>query len=312
MEIHNISIIIPTKERDVVLASGLQHLLRAISGTGIEVIVVNDSKKTVPVIPDASQVKLLNNPGSGVASARNLGVQHATRQWILFLDDDMLISRENLLAYKNYLENTDKICVNLNWTYPPELVAQIKNYAFGRYLIAKKFTSLKGWNKEPGWIDGGSFKTYGMTSQNLMIRKSHFLSSGGYEASMPHAGSEDHIFSLKLQKLGFSFIVDTTTVMFHNEEDRVIEKEWFRRKERGGETRKAAVLLGYNELTLHYSPMKKLFYAAHPIIAPLVRSGLFISTRSPKLDRISFLFYNILLGISIYKGYSKLKTGSPK
>lgn len=84
-----VSVVIPTRDRhDLVwraVASALEQ-----PGLDIEVVVVDDGSRR-PVLPIAgdtrARVLRLSHP-RGVCAARNLGLRHATAQWVTFLDDD--------------------------------------------------------------------------------------------------------------------------------------------------------------------------------------------------------------------------------
>jgi glycosyltransferase involved in cell wall biosynthesis len=68
----DLSIIIPTKDRESILHQTLESAYRALEHLNGEVIVVNDSDQ--PLQLDAyPQVRLTKNPKAGVASARNHG-----------------------------------------------------------------------------------------------------------------------------------------------------------------------------------------------------------------------------------------------
>lgn len=64
-------------------------------GGDVEIIVVDDGStdvKTVSYVEHLrtldSRVHVVTQPNSGVATARNLGVRHATQEWVCFLDPD--------------------------------------------------------------------------------------------------------------------------------------------------------------------------------------------------------------------------------
>ena len=99
--------------------------------------------------------------------------------------------------------------------------------------------------------------------------------------------------------------VDTTSLMYHNEKDRVNPKDWFKRKERGGTTMQMAVKLGYREFELKHNLIKRLFYSLTLITEPLLKMTLFFTSPFKALDFLSFKIYKLRIGISTYKGYVK-------
>jgi glycosyltransferase involved in cell wall biosynthesis len=297
-----LSVIIPTKDRDDVFSRTLQSVCEALRDVAAEVIVVNDSK-TRTVVPDpayASHVTVLNNPKSGVASARNLGAAHARGRLLLFLDDDMLVSRENIQATLQLHRLYANCCINLNWIYPPELTSTIQKEPFGRYLIHYGFTSLEGWNRGASWDANGLFPTEGITSQYLSMERAVFVASGGYTEGFPHAGFEDFDFAKKLKKEAVDFYIYPLSIAYHNETDRLNLPAWLARKERGGETRRVAVAMGHQELALHYGTFKKAALHGIAWFAPCLPLVLKLAP-----DALYFRIINILLATAIYKGYTK-------
>src|SRR5687768_17265350 len=93
-----LSIIIPTKDRVAIFYKTLKNAFQAIADIDAEIIIVNDSKTSIVEVEALyrDKVAVYNNPKSGVASARNYGAARASAGLPLFLDDDMLISQENI------------------------------------------------------------------------------------------------------------------------------------------------------------------------------------------------------------------------
>jgi glycosyltransferase involved in cell wall biosynthesis len=301
-----ISIVIPTKDRAEILINTLDAAVKAIQHIDAEIIVVNDSKTSQPVIPQYNGIiKQINNPKNGVASARNLGAAIAKGDWILFLDDDMILNQESVDCYLKYTQRIEKICVNIDWIYPHELISEIAKTAFGRFLIKYGFTSMRGWNNNPSWNKNSSIPINSITSQNLFINRNYFIETQGYNENFPFAGAEDHAFSSNLKKNGFTIYVDTSAVMYHNEADRIGPEAWFNRKERGGKTRKTAVEQGFTELEINLNSIKKVFYFFSPFMKPILKFILFFTDSIKMMDFISFQCYKTLLGIAIYEGYTK-------
>jgi len=193
----------------------------------------------------------------------------------------------------------------LNWVYPPELSAQIRNMKFGRYLEYYGFTSLKGWSKGLHWDDEKIFETQGITSQFLYMSRSVFNSVGGYNENFPHAGFEDYDFAVRLKKSGVKFYISPKSFLFHNEADRIDPRNWLARKKRGGETRKYAVAFGYMHLDLHYTLLKRIIYRTCIVLYPVLFFIARIIPNNKKFDRIYFSLINLLLGTHSFEGYQK-------
>ncbi|RPD46901.1 glycosyltransferase [Hymenobacter sediminis] len=305
-----LSLIIPSKDRASILAVTLAKVYQAIQNVNAEVLIINDSKTEEVIVPVEYQdkVRAINNPSSGVASARNLGARHAAAPLLVFMDDDMWVSADNIKAtlalHQQYKK--EAWCFNLNWVYPPDLQAYVQSTQFGRYLHHYGFDSLEGWCRGLPWDNHKLFATPGITSQYLAIRKVDFEQSGGYNEKFPHAGFEDHEFSQRLAAHSIQPYILPTSVMYHNEADRMNLHAWLARKRRGGETRRVAVELGHKELVYNYGALKGGIYRVVGAVQPLVLGVLSLIPNTKALDKLYFSIMNLLLGTALYTGYQTL------
>jgi glycosyltransferase involved in cell wall biosynthesis len=126
-----ISIIIPTKDRVKIYENTIQAAIRASRNIESEIIVVDDDSDIKPKTFDA-KVKLIDNCGNGVASARNTGALAATGQILLFIDNDILITEESLIHITSLHKELHNVCINPNWEYPANLQQQVKSSPLGR------------------------------------------------------------------------------------------------------------------------------------------------------------------------------------
>src|SRR5262245_15675642 len=133
-----LSIVIPTRDRGPVFEETLRCALRSIEHIDAEILVVNDSPTSKPAIPDSPRVKMIENYGKGVAAARNNGVRATSGDLLLFLDDDIVISKETIDHIGKVHTEIEGLCLNLNWEYPPDLIDKIKTTQFGRFMIASR------------------------------------------------------------------------------------------------------------------------------------------------------------------------------
>jgi glycosyltransferase involved in cell wall biosynthesis len=305
-----LSLIIASKDRELILSATLEKAYRALIDVNAEIVIVNDSKTNPILVPALYQdkVRVIDNPKSGVASARNLGAQNARADILIFMDDDMWISSENIQASLQLARQfaLEPRCFNLNWVYPLELQRYVQSTQFGRYLHHYGFDSLKGWCKGLPWNDTELFATPGITSQYLVIRKVDFKKAGGYNEKFPHAGFEDHEFSQRLEKARVQPYIYPNSTMYHNEADRMNLKAWLARKRRGGETRRVAVELGHQELAYEYGLIKGSVYRLTDLLQPVVLSLLIIIPNKVALDPLYFNIINLLLGTALYSGYQTL------
>ncbi len=303
-----ISIIIPTKDRHEIFFQTLNSICEAVKSISSEIIVINDSKTSAIKLPVGYEhVRVIDNPKSGVASARNLGVKHASANLLLFMDDDILISKSNISDILNAHEKHPYSAINLNWEYPPELITKIMKTQFGRFLIKYGFTTSKGWYNHPSWSDQAIFESYGIASFFLLLPKPCFETAGGYDERFPHAGAEDFDFARRVTMAGVKSYINPLSKVYHNEADRNKIKPWLIRLGRSGETRKVACLLGYNEMEIKHGKIKTITYMMLSRIKPFVLFSLVLVPNYKLFDPIYFKITNLLLGTYLYEGFNSRK-----
>lgn len=85
-----ISIVVPTRDRDVLLARCLGAIALQDIGEAYEIVVVDDGVGESPTTPAVAgmELQVIRSGGRGPATARNLGVQYARGEIVLFTDDD--------------------------------------------------------------------------------------------------------------------------------------------------------------------------------------------------------------------------------
>lgn len=302
-----VSIIIPTYNRRQI-ANRCIHSIIECSLNNIEVIVVNDYKESKFILNsenNVSYIKIIDNEGSGVASARNLGAKLATSPILIFVDDDMIINERTITKAINFINTTTLSVYNADWVYEKKLLEKISTTQFGRYLIANNFTSLKGWNGDSiEWKENSLLNVGAITSQFFAIKKTDFDKVGGYNEKFPFAGFEDHELSLRINQNNFKIYIDTTTLIYHNESDRVDPLNWLERKRRGAETRRVAVNMGFKDLEINYSFFKQCIYKLMIKLYPFILLQLKLLPNIKIADFIYSKIINTLLGTNIYKGYT--------
>lgn len=300
----DLSIIIPTKDRGEVFYQTLLCAIQSIHHLNAEIIVANDSKTSQPTVLINEKIKLINNLKSGVASARNIGVRESTGELLLFLDDDIMISKitvDHVLSLHRQMKNT---CFNVNWEYPLTLQQSMECTQFGRFMKAHRLTSFKGWYADSSWRDNELFISKSVASFHLSIARSDFEKTRGYNEQFPHAGFEDYDFPLQLKQAGLSFYIDSRVTVFHNEADRLKLANWLDSQEKRGKTRNVAVQLGYKELTLKYGIVKRSILTLILLFSGLLLNSLKIIPNHKVFDPLYFKLTAILQAGRIFRGYT--------
>ncbi len=302
----DLSVIIPTKDRGAVFDHSLHAALEATSHLHSEIIVVNDSKIFQPSVPVTEKVRLLSNSKAGVASARNLGVSNSTGKILLFLDDDVVISKQSVDHILQLHKDYTNACFNVNWVYPPELENLITKSAFGRFLQAHGMNSVKGWNNDTGWKDNALFPSKSVASFHLSILRTDFNKTNGYNEAFPYAGFEDHDFPQRLKNAQINFFIDSRVTVYHNEADRFNLQAWVNNQQRRAATRKVAVDLGYTDLRIEYGFLKKIVLQTLSIGIPIVLAILSMLPNYKIFDKLYFKLLSAIIAIKIFKGYPSI------
>jgi glycosyltransferase involved in cell wall biosynthesis len=303
----NFSVIIPTKDRNEILGKTLNSLRSVSNISDLEIIIINDSEKPISINLNSfpTIIKIVQSPGKGVATARNFGASLAIYDWLVFMDDDMLVKSETFKNLIPYCNTSEKMCLNVNWVYPESVVKIRHEVPFLRYLNKYGFDSLEGWSSDILWNRTELFRANGITSQFLLFHKGLFEKLGGYNMSFPFAGFEDHDLSKRIKANDIVIYIDPQNMIFHNEEDRMKVEDWLERKKRGAITRKVAVGLGYFDLKLQYSLPKKVVYESVHVLKRPILALLNHWPKIKRLDRGYFFLVNVLLGMYSYIGYTR-------
>jgi GT2 family glycosyltransferase len=136
------------------------------------------------------------------------------------------------------------------------------------------------------------------------MKRSDFEKTRGYNEQFPHAGFEDYDFPLELKKAGMFFYIDCRTKVYHNEADRINFDNWLASQERRASTRKVAVGLGYKELTLEYSGIKRFIFSMIGAGNGIISSMMYLTPNVPAFDPLFFRLASALQAHRIYRGYS--------
>lgn len=302
-----ISIIIPTtKDRTLIFEQTLANAIKAIEHLKAEILIINDSPGYLPPIPSGIESVILhNNPGKGVASARNFGANAASSELLLFLDNDIIISQDSVNHILKLHHDLPDACINLNWVYPLDLENKLSHSNFGKFLREYNMTTFKGWYNNSLWEDNALFCSESMTSQHLSISKKSFAISGGYNTMFPYSGCEDYDFNKRLNSAGLKIYIDTRITVFHNESDKVIDiNTRLNSLEMRSMTRKISVGLGYANFALEYTITKKiLLNIIYFSKGALIRILNYIDHK--RLYKMYVLIVKVLEASVIFNGYNR-------
>ncbi len=193
MNILKISVIVPTYNRAHFITSCLDAILQQ-NYPHFEVIVVDDgSDDTTPQVLEKyiPRILVLRTPNRGVSAARNLGITHATGEYIAFCDSDDLWCQNKLKTQGEFFQtNTDAMVC-----YTDEI--WIRN--------GVRVNPCKHHRKVSGWIFEPSLALCLVSPSSVMMHRRFFDLVGMFDETLP--ACEDYDLWLRAAlKMPFYFI----------------------------------------------------------------------------------------------------------
>jgi glycosyltransferase involved in cell wall biosynthesis len=281
----------PTYNRFDIVQETIQKTIAIKSSIGFELIVVNDGEP-LPFSISHPKLTILKNPKKGAAAARNFGAAHAQYPLLFFIDDDMWITAESLIAIDNLNNNLffENSCTVLNWRYPDVLIQRMKLEKIGRYLLQANYHTMEGRT----WIEFDHnmqlMPTTSIGSGSFVINNMLFNSVGGYEDKFIFQG-EDIELSQKLNQNKVTILIYVPITCYHNQEDRLEIDGFIDRIYRGYLSQAKAGML-------NTTSQKHTFYS---ILLPLFSAIKFLYNAIPNrpiFDKLSFRLIGILSSIA--------------
>jgi glycosyltransferase involved in cell wall biosynthesis len=291
-----ISIILPTYNRFEIVRETIQKIISIKTDILFEIIVVNDGAE-LPFTIEHPLLTVLKNPKRGAASARNYGASHAKFSILFFIDDDMWITENSLIAIRKLSENgfLNTNCVLLNWRYPDELIQKMSQNKIGRYLLHADYHKLEGRLHQKIDDHVSLLKINSVGSGSFVINKLLFDSIGQYNESFVFQG-EDIELSEKLLQNKTGIYLYTQLTCFHNQKDRLDINEFTDRDYRG-------YLSQFKNNSSSPKPaiLKQLFFT---LLLPFNHIIRYLFNQIPNnsaFDRITFRIIGILSSIAYFK-----------
>jgi hypothetical protein len=180
-----ISIVIPTVGRDCLprLIDALRPQLR--TGTGVELIVVDDRRDVSAPLPVPAEVRVLGSGGAGPATARNAGWHAARGGWVVFIDDDVVPSRDWLKALEADLRDV------------PASVGGVQ----GRVVVPPVPGRPDDWQQETAGLAAADWIT-----ADMAYRREALAGVGGFDERFPRAYREDAELAYRVRRAGWTLV----------------------------------------------------------------------------------------------------------
>jgi glycosyltransferase involved in cell wall biosynthesis len=196
------SIVIPTYNRLPILQKCLQALEQQTYGGDYEVVVVDDgsSDRTIEWLHSAQlpHVRLIEQAHKGPAAARNLGVEQAQGDTIIFIDSDLVVTEVFLQAHAEALAQGEKE------------VGSDRLFTYGRVINTANFEEPTA---EPYKLMDYSAAFF--ATGNVAIGRHWLLAAGLFDAGFSLYGWEDLELGVRLKQLGLKLIKAPEAVGYH-------------------------------------------------------------------------------------------------
>jgi glycosyltransferase involved in cell wall biosynthesis len=181
-----LSVIIPTRER----VDRLKECLRRIEGAD-EIVVADDSQMTETrefIQRDYKSIVWVQGPRKGPAANRNTGVRASSGDWLVFVDDDCLPS-------KNWLSEIRNATVDFDVVEGKTICPDKTNHPFED--VVENLTGDLLW------------------SCNLAVSRTLFERLGGFDEDFLIAGGEDLEFARRLRMSKSRIYFATGAIVYH-------------------------------------------------------------------------------------------------
>ena len=301
-----VSLIICTYKRPQLLKTCLYCAIEVIKNINGEIIIINDCIEDKVDIVQHDKIHLFNNTSTGLASARNLGAKMAKGDLILFIDDDIEFTVENVNKLIELHLKNPNACFNPNWRYSDEMNKIVQKTQFGRFLINVDLVNYKGWVRELPWQEN-VFRVKKLAGFFMLMPKKIYDLTTGFNSDFKNQGTEDDEFCLRLNQLNVELYIDPSNYVFHNELDRIGLEQRLNRYVNGAINRRKAFDMGYKDYEIIYSKNKKLQLKN---IFRFKKLLIIFTKTIPNLkifDNLYFKISHILIAIAIYEGYTDSK-----
>jgi glycosyltransferase involved in cell wall biosynthesis len=200
------SVVIPTYNRKPILEKCLRALEHQVFDSnlvrGYEVVVVDDGStdRTVDWLHQSSEfphVRLFQQDHQGPAAARNLGVEQATGDRIIFIDSDLVVTEVFLQSHAAALKQAE-----------PTLGDRV--FTYGRVINTCNFDDPTA---EPFKVTDYSAAFF--ATGNVAIARHWLIEAGLFDLGFQLYGWEDLELGVRLKNLGLKLIKCPEAVGYH-------------------------------------------------------------------------------------------------
>ncbi|MCF8000802.1 MAG: glycosyltransferase [Halanaerobiales bacterium] len=193
-----ISIIIPTRNRKIILKKCLEALNKqSIDSNKYEIIIIDDgSTQDIETMINSlnlkPEIKYHYQEHSGPAKSRNKGIKFAKGKYIIFIDDDIIVNEQFVESHLNKLLNNDKVIVH------------------GPVIHTNNLDNPSAAEKKIRDFSSAFFAT-----GNASIKKTYLKEAGLFNENFYEYGWEDLEFGKRLKQLNLKAVKAENAIGYH-------------------------------------------------------------------------------------------------
>lgn len=279
-----ISVIVPTFNRSIQLKKCIDSLMtQSYNKNKFEIIIINDGStdntinflESIKTIPNIS---IINQDNKGPASARNQGLKKSKGDYIAFIDDDCIASRDWLLELTSSLPQDPKIA-GIGGK-----IHGLSNTIIDKFIENDIYLFKHQINRT---------NTDYIVTANSLFKKEALMRINGFNENFMIAGGEDNYLSYQLIKKGYTIIKTEKAIIYHHHPNSIIS--FYKTSYKYGIGEKIGESLGnkfqfMKDLTLYKLIIKK---------PELINE----KRKIKRSDRLYFIILNLIKNIAFYRGY---------
>jgi glycosyltransferase involved in cell wall biosynthesis len=206
------SVVVPTFNR----LGRLRHVIAALErqtypSDAYEVIVISDgstdaTESYLEALQSTMRLRWFTQTNRGPAAARNLGIQNAAGEFIIFIDDDLVPEPQLLQEHARSHYEAGKDVVVLGPLLTPEGFEMTPWVRWEQEMLMKQYKAmLRGdWRATARQFYTG----------NASLRRSHVLAAGGFDEGFRRAEDVELAYRLADKGLGFVFNMQAAGMHF--------------------------------------------------------------------------------------------------
>jgi len=208
------SVVVPTCGRENRLRDLLSSLKQQTAERDeFEVVLVDNSPGgldglRIRKLAEGLQFEFLRESRTGAAYARNLGIEKAENDIVIFLDDDMTVEPDFIKEHLRAHEKEERaVCVLGEIRQTPAIPGKL----ISKYVSRSVPLNFRLGDVSVSEVDYGCFYT-----ANISVPRSELERVGGFDEGFPCYGWEDIELGFKLQQRHIPIIYEPKAVGYHH------------------------------------------------------------------------------------------------